>query len=54
MKKRILSILLVATMVLGLAACGSKPAETKSAETTESAEGGETAAPAEATGEKEL
>lgn len=54
MKKRILSILLVATMVLGLAACGSKEAETKSAETTESAESGETAAPAEATGEKEL
>lgn len=54
MKKRILSILLVATMVVGLAACGSKPAETKSAETTESAESGETAAPAEATGEKEL
>lgn len=54
MKKRILSILLVATMVLGLAACGSKEAETKSAETTESAENGETAAPAEATGEKEL
>ena len=54
MKKRILSILLVATMVLGLAACGSKEAETKSAETTESAESGETTAASDATGEKEL
>lgn len=47
MKKKLFAVLLAATMVLGLTACGDKaPASTNSGTKTESASNGESAAPA--------
>lgn len=41
MKRKVLSILLAATMIIGIAGCASKPTENKGSDTKETAEAGE-------------